>query len=174
LHGELRSIDLPDCIDREAWLDWCEHREAKASAAGKAVPWTHAAARVSVKKLTKIREAGGDVTAAIEEAVLRGWTGLWEAREEAAVSGKAAAGLPPDWWKTSSGIEARGAQLGVKAIDGEPFMRLKVRVFKAAGAGEWIEDLLRTVSRESEERYEQLYAYFNDIPREQIPQREAA
>jgi hypothetical protein len=27
--------------------------------------------------------------------------------------------------------------------------------------------MLRTVSRESEERYEALYAYFNDIPRDQ-------
>lgn len=174
LHGELRAIELPNCIGREAWLDWCEHREAKATAAGKAVPWTWPAAKVSVKKLTKIHEAGADVTAAIEEAVLRGWTGLWEAKDEPASGGKAAAAVPADWWKSSSGIEARGAQLGVKAVDGEPFMRFKVRVFKAAGAGEWIEDLLRTVSRESEERYEQLYAYFNDIPRDQLAQREAA
>jgi len=175
LHLELRDIELPDCIDREAWLDWCEHREAKATAAGKtAVPWTRPAAKVSIKKLTKIHEAGADVTAAIEEAVLRGWTGLWEAKEEQATGAKTSQAIPADWWKTSSGIEARGAQLGVKPVDGEPFMRFKVRVFKAAGAGEWIEDLLRTVSRESEERYEQLYAYFNDIPREQVAQQAAA
>lgn len=173
LHVELREIELPDCIDREAWLDWCEHREAKATTASKAVPWTRPAARVSVKKLTKIHEAGASVTAAIEEAVLRGWTGLWEAKEEPAASGKAAASIPSDWWKTTSGVEARGKQLGVKSKDGEVFMRYKARVVKAAGPGEWMEDMLRDAARFGDEQYEALYAWFNDIPREQVAQQAA-
>jgi hypothetical protein len=173
LHGELRSIELPDCIDREAWLDWCEHREAKATAAGKAVPWTHAAGRVSVKKLTKIHADGGSVTAAIEEAVLRGWTGLWEAKEDPAASGKSGTSVPDEWWRTTSGVEARGKQLGVKQKDGEVFMRYKARVVKAAGPGEWMEDMLRDAARFGDEQYEALYAWFNDIPRDQLAQREA-
>jgi hypothetical protein len=31
-----------------------------------------------------------------------------------------------------------------------------------------MEDMLRTVSRESETRYEALYAYFNDVPKDQL------
>ena len=174
LHGELREIDLPECIDREAWLDWCEHREAKATASGKtAVPWTRPAARVSVKKLTKIHEAGASVTAAIEEAVLRGWTGLWEAKEEPAAPGKSATSIPAEWWKTTSGVEARGKQLGVQSKDGEVFMRYKARVVKAAGPGEWMEDMLRDAARFGDEHYEALYAWFNDIPREQVAQQAA-
>jgi hypothetical protein len=121
---------------------------------------------VSIKKLEMLAAAGQSPEASVEEAVLRGWTGLFPVKA-GTTTAAAPTSVAADWWKTSSGITTRGAQLGINQKDGEDFIRFKVRVFKAAGPGEWMEEMLRTVSRESEERYEQLYAYFNDIPREQ-------
>jgi hypothetical protein len=161
LHVEIQSMELPDWLSFEDWDMWCEHREAKA----KDAPWTRGAAIVSIRRLAKLSDLGHEAKAVIEEAVLRGWTGLFPVKAEA-TSAASTMGVAADWWKTSTGIMARGAQLGIKQKDGEDFIRFKVRVFKAAGPGEWMEDMLRTVGRESEERYEQLYAYFNDIPRE--------
>lgn len=168
LHLEIQSMELPEWLSFEDWDMWCEHREAKA----KDAPWTRGAAIVSTRRLTKLRGLGHDVRAVIEEAVLRGWTGLFPVKGDSpAIS---STGVAADWWKTSTGITACGAQHGIKQQDGETFMHFKVRVFKAAGPGEWMEDMLRTVGRESEERYDQLYAYFNDIPREKVAQPEAA
>jgi hypothetical protein len=151
---------------------WCEHREAK----HKDAPWTRVAAAVSIKRLLALATGGQSPEVTVEEAVLRGWTGLFPVTSntgaDAVVGG--AQKLAADWWRTSSGIETRAKQLAVQQADGEAFMRFKARVFKAAGPGEWMEDMLRTVGRESEERYEQLYAYFNDIPRDKNGNSEAA
>ncbi|SEI28020.1 helix-turn-helix domain-containing protein [Paraburkholderia hospita] len=170
LHDELLNRELPDWLPRESWVDWCEHREAKEKKVG--VPWTRPAAKVSVKKLTKLHDKGIDVVAAIDEAVLRGWTGLWEAQD--ASESKGASVAPADWWKTALGIRERAKQLGVVERPDQLFEQFKAKVFKAAGPGEWREDMLRTVGRESEERYEALDAYFNDIPRDKAALAEAA
>ncbi|AQH00194.1 hypothetical protein A9R05_05405 [Burkholderia sp. KK1] len=171
MHDELRRLELPESIPADVWEMWCEHREAK----HKDAPWTRVAARVSIKKLLKLAAAGQTPEVTVEEAVLRGWTGLFAVKPDGVTSASGGAqSIAPDWWKSSAGIETRAAQLGVKLKDGESFMHLKVRVFKAAGPGEWMEDMLRTVGRESEERYEQLYAYFNDIPRDKNGNTEAA
>ncbi|WP_253947516.1 helix-turn-helix domain-containing protein [Paraburkholderia xenovorans] len=170
LHAELLNVDLPDWLPFESWDMWCDHREAKEKKAD--VPWTRPACKVSLKKLAKLHERGADVVAAIEESVLRGWTGIWESKDDAAPAN--AASVPVDWWKTESGIVARGAQFGFVRKDGQLFDQFKAKVFRAAGPGEWMEEMLRTVARESNERYEALYAYFNDIPREKVAQAEAA
>lgn len=174
LNSELRSIELPDWLPAEAWADWCEHREAKA----KDAPWTMATAKASIKRLKKLLDGGQSVEATVEEAVLRGWTGLFPVKDVQQQGGNAngngAAAAPVDWWKTESGYLARGAQLGVDRSKFQHFEQFKAKVCKLAGPGEWMEELLRTVSRESEERYEALYAYFNDIPRDKNGNSEAA
>ncbi|MDR5800592.1 hypothetical protein [Caballeronia sp. LZ001] len=172
LHEQIRNLELPDEITSEVWAMWCEHREAK----HKDAPWTRTAAALSVKRLLSLAAGGQLPEVTVEEAVLRGWTGLFPVKAETGASSPpgGARTIVADWWRTSSGIEARGEQLGVKQGDGETFMRFKARVFKAAGPGEWMEDMLRTVRRESEEHYEALYAYFNDIPRDRHGNTEAA
>lgn len=166
LHRELRELLLPDWLPCAAWLDWCEHRESKAT--GKTgVPWSRKAAEVSLKKLEKIHGRGLSPVSAIDESVFRGWTGLWEAKDDAA-TGSGAQPIPPEWWKTAEGIIERGKQLGIVRRDGEVFLRFKARVVKAAGPGEWMEDMLRETLRFGEQQYDVLYAYFNDIPREQV------
>ncbi|WP_186308503.1 helix-turn-helix domain-containing protein [Paraburkholderia sp. BCC1885] len=165
LHVELRSIELPDWLSDDTWLDWCEHREAKA--ADKSAPWTRPAASVSIKRLAKLRELGHDPAACVDEAVLRGWTGLFPVKDVQAAVGSPSA--PANWWLTESGYLSRGQQLGIDRSKFQFFEQFKAKVCKASGPGEWMEELLRTVGRESEERYEALYAYFNDIPREKAP-----
>ncbi|MCP3721752.1 helix-turn-helix domain-containing protein [Paraburkholderia sp. CNPSo 3272] len=163
LHGQILNLELPDWLPFDSWDAWCEHREAKA----KDAPWTLAAAKVSIKRIKKLLDVGQSVETTIDEAVLRGWTGLFpvrDAQQQGGATGAAAA--PADWWKSESGYLARGQQLGVDRSKFQFFEQFKAKVCKLAGPGEWMEELLRTVSRESEERYEALYAYFNEIPRD--------
>ncbi|WP_018435331.1 helix-turn-helix domain-containing protein [Paraburkholderia atlantica] len=171
LHAEILNIELPATIPFSVWDMWCEHREAKA----KDAPWTRPAARVSIKKLEMLASSGQSPEVSVEEAVLRGWTGLFPVKSDSlATVGTTSTAIAADWWKTESGITQRGQQLGIVRKDGQLLEQFKAKVFKAAGPGEWMEDMLRTVGRESEERYEALYAYFNDIPRDKNGNTEAA
>ncbi|MFP3798666.1 helix-turn-helix domain-containing protein [Paraburkholderia sp. SIMBA_027] len=171
LHAELRAMELPEWVPSESWLDWCEHREAKEKKAD--IPWTRPAAKVTLKKLAKIHDLGRDVVTAIDESVLRGWTGIWEAKDEE--SGTAAAGGAPDgWWNEEAGWRDQGKRLGIDPARFQYFEQFKAKVCKTLGPGAWTDYLLAAVSRESEQRGEALYAYLNDVPRDQIAQREAA
>lgn len=171
LHAELLNLELPDWLPFEVWDAWCEHREAKTT--GKSgIPWTRPAARVSLKKLEQIHGRGMSVVDAIDESVLRGWTGIWEAKAADATS--AAGGAADGWWGTEAGWRDQGKRLGIDVARFQYFEQFKAKVCKTLGPGPWMEHLLAAVSRESEERGEHLYAYLNDIPRDQIAQREAA
>jgi hypothetical protein len=171
LHAEILNHELPDWLAFDLWDMWCEHREAKS----KDAPWTRGAAKVSLRKLEMLRASGQSPQTTIEEAVLRGWTGLFPVKSDSLPGAAGVVGsIASDWWKGAAGITERGKQLNLLQKDGETFVRFKTRVFKAAGPGEWMEDMLRTTARESEERYNQLFAYFNGIKPEEQRLAEAA
>lgn len=170
LHAELLNLELPDWLPFELWDMWCEHREAKAK--GKAAPWTRPAARVALKRLESLRAIGHSPQAVIEEAVLRGWTGLFEVK--AAPASGSAQTDGDDWWLSRDGTLARGRDFGMAPRDGEIFLRFKARVVKRAGPGPWMEDMLARTAKESETTYEQLLAFFNDVRLPKTDERQAA
>jgi len=171
LHVELREMELPDWLPRSAWDDWCEHRETKATDKH-AIPWTRPAARVSLKKLEQIHSRGMSVTDAIDESVLRGWTGIWEAKAERGEN--SAGGAADGWWSDEAGWREQGKRLGIDPQRFQYFEQFKAKVCKTLGPGAWMEHLLAAVSRESEERGEALFAYLNDVPRDKNGNSEAA
>lgn len=171
LHVELRATELPDWLPQAAWDDWCEHRETKATGKN-AIPWTRPAARVSLKKLEQIHTRGMSVIDAIDESVLRGWTGIWEAKAEGGES--VAGGAADGWWTGEAGWREQGRRLGIDPQRFQYFEQFKAKVCKALGPGAWMEHLLAAVSRESEERGEALFAYLNDVQREKVAHAEAA
>lgn len=79
------ALVLPDWLDSDAWSMWDEFRKEKS---GKA--WTEAAKRLSLRTLGKLHAAGQDPTAAIEQSIERGWTGLFGVKESNSVQGPSA------------------------------------------------------------------------------------
>lgn len=65
-------IELPACIPKQSWDDWCRYRRERKK------PITESAARLQIKSLTKWAAAGHDPTAIIETSIMNGWQGLFE------------------------------------------------------------------------------------------------
>ncbi len=61
----------PTWISLDDWDAWLEMRKQNR------IKTTPRAMKIAVNKLTKLREAGQDVSAILQEAVLRNWTGVW-------------------------------------------------------------------------------------------------
>jgi DNA-binding PadR family transcriptional regulator len=159
LHAEIRAMQLPDWLPASAWEIWCDHREAKA-ASGNA-PWLLTTAQVSILRLDELRNQAQLPVDCIKEAVLRGWSGLFPVKGSTT---QVAAPQHGTWWLDAPSIAKYGATIGVTQKDGEPFKRFAARVFKAAGPGEWREQMLRDESKFGAEHYEALYRYFVDPP----------
>lgn len=62
----------PDWVPVEAWTAWLEVRKKKRT------PNTDHALRLAVSELEKLRAAGNDPRAVLEQSTLRGWQGLFE------------------------------------------------------------------------------------------------
>jgi len=71
------TIQLPDWLPRESWVDWVEHRIAVKA------PMTERAAQLQVRHLERLRAAGNDPVAVIEQSVRSGkWTDLYPLRDQ--------------------------------------------------------------------------------------------
>lgn len=66
-------IVVPDWLSGEVWGRWEQFRKRKS---GKG--WTEDAARLSLRTLEKLRDAGHDPETVINQSIERGWTGLFE------------------------------------------------------------------------------------------------
>lgn len=80
-------IELPQYIDPEAWLGFCEMRRAM-----RKVPFTERAQKMILQDLERIKAAGHCPNAALDQSTVMGWRGVWPAKEkqiEAAASSQA-------------------------------------------------------------------------------------
>lgn len=101
---EPRNVELPACVSRAAWVDWCRHRSAKRS---KLTP-------VSVDKqlrfLAEQHARGSPPEAIIGQSIRNGWMGLFELRSNAHGAGHRES--------ASERVERRAAEIiGRGAID---------------------------------------------------------
>lgn len=62
---------LPDWLDADVWDAWRRHRRAIRK------PMTVDAEALGLRELAKLRDAGHDPRAVVENAILRGWQGLY-------------------------------------------------------------------------------------------------
>ena len=65
------TIELPEWLPRETWNDWADHRKKIKSA------MTPRAAELSIEKLAEYREQGFSPGRVINNAIERGWRGLF-------------------------------------------------------------------------------------------------
>lgn len=72
----IADIDLPTCVDREAWRDWVEYRRTIKA------PVTPLAASRALSLLEKAYTEGHDTKAIMDRSILTGkWTGLFPSAE---------------------------------------------------------------------------------------------
>jgi len=68
------------------------------------------------------------------------------------------------WWRSDSGITAKGAELGVKRKPNEPDWVFKTRVFRDAGEGRWREEWETKLLKEKNSAYAQVFEQFHGHP----------
>jgi len=75
-------LTLPEWIDVETWTDFLDHRKKIRK------PMTPKAMDLAIKALDKLRKAGNNPTAVMEQSILRSWAGVFPlpAQEQEVVS----------------------------------------------------------------------------------------
>lgn len=73
------NLPLPAYIDPEAWAGFVEMRRAMP----KSRPFTLRAATLILKELQRIKDAGHDPNAALDQSTLNGWTDVYAPKEKA-------------------------------------------------------------------------------------------
>lgn len=126
---------LPEWMPGELWEEW------RAARVGMRARMTAKAETLSLKTLGKLREAGADPRAVIEQSIERGWKGLFAVRTDEVKPGKpmpASAG-GGGWWLSEAGTMAKGKALGIDPRPGETMTDYRGRLLEAAktpeGAG---------------------------------------
>lgn len=70
-------LELPEWLEPEAWQRFCAYRKKKHRAA-----FTRDAEQLNLRELTKLHEQGNDPVAVIEQTIARGWSGLFEIKQQ--------------------------------------------------------------------------------------------
>lgn len=68
------------------------------------------------------------------------------------------------WWRSDSGITAKGLEIGVKRKPNEPEWVFKTRVFRDAGEGPWRDEWETKLLREKNSVYAQVFEQFHGHP----------
>lgn len=106
------SIDLPDCIPREAWERWIAYRRARK------LTTAEQTAKGQAAKLAEWHKAGHDPTAIIDASISNGWQGLFEPK-----NGKGNERYDDKLQRTADALTGRnrrpaGGEVG-RTLDGE-------------------------------------------------------
>lgn len=71
------QVALPDWLPTDAWDDWVKFRKSLRKS-----PFTDKAQALSLRTLTDLHAKGFDARQIIERSIERGWTGLFEPRQD--------------------------------------------------------------------------------------------
>ncbi|WP_052520985.1 helix-turn-helix domain-containing protein [Acidovorax temperans] len=74
-HFDAQAIELPDWLPKETWAMWVQDRSARKK------PVTEAGAKLQLRSLEKLRGQGHDPVRVVENAIEKGWQGLYAAKD---------------------------------------------------------------------------------------------
>lgn len=98
---------LPDWIPADAWAGWLEARKKMK------VPATQRAMELALADLEKLRAAGNDPRAVLDQAAMRGYRGLFEVKEIAVKQAGTVSPDREDWWSNDGKMLAKANALGL-------------------------------------------------------------
>ena len=121
---DVKTIELPDWLNREDWELWCNAREEQKKPVGKL------AAAQQIKKLAEYRTQGHTPKSVIEHSVAGSFQGLYAPTKPL----KAAVDVEcKEWYETSKGVEWKARELGIAKWDqaAEQWSQFRQRVMQA-------------------------------------------
>lgn len=83
-------IPIPPFIDPEAWEGFCEMRGSK-----KSRPFTQRAAKMVLAELYKLRDAGHDPNACLDQSTMHGWSDVYPLKDKPIPKAKTATPINP-------------------------------------------------------------------------------
>ena len=98
--GDKSPLDLPAWLPKSAWSDWHKFRNSRKG-------WTPKARELSLATLSKLHAKGHDPTDVIERSIERGWTGLFEIKDEVNHGNGTSGGSKSVVGRIEAGIRAR-------------------------------------------------------------------
>jgi hypothetical protein len=101
-------------------------------------PMTERARELVVIELEKLRAAGEDPVAVLEQSIRNDWQDVYPVKLKA---GSGAAIAPLDraqWWRSPEGVRVKAAEYGL--VSSGDIVPLRARVYLRAGDGPWLHD----------------------------------
>ena len=94
------KLVLPDWLPEATWNEFVAHRKAIKK------PMTNLAESKTIKELDRLRAAGNDPVAVIEQSILRGWAGVFDVRRTGP-PGKISSVFSQDFSKKDYGVSGK-------------------------------------------------------------------
>lgn len=156
----IRLLELPPWISQVCWMKWCSYRESLLPD----IDWDLNLAKASLTKLEMYVQNGYRPEDVIECTIERRSLKLYVSRKLTSQGNATAIHISErEWWKSSDGITRYAQKLNLEKLQTETFPEFKLRVFKCAGPGPWIDEALIQAERESPKRYQELLRYFDGV-----------
>lgn len=86
--NKARAVALPDWLPEDSWDAWLEVRKKSRA------PNTPRALRLAINELARLKAAGQDVRAVLDQSTLRGWRGVFEVKGALPVGGERKVAMP--------------------------------------------------------------------------------